>query len=177
MKYLPIDPTKRAKPYPKGKGEYYVLMQWPARLVILDEDFRFCDPGLQTIPEIEMKDATNGAVPMHVDVEEEQEGYGAVPMHADVEEEQEGDASVPMHVDMVDVADTVDAEEDLGDGSGPSIEESAPGPVESMRPASTCPRSGGLRRSARLAHSGVGSNFTPSGRRFSMRLRSLQKET
>ena len=84
---------------------------------------------------------------------------------------------VDVVVGVVDVLVEEDVEEDVGDGAGPSIEESGPGPVESMRPASTRPRSGGLRRSARLAHSGLGSNFTPSGRRFSMRLRSLQKET
>ena len=36
MKYLPIDPTKRVEPYPKGKGEYFVLMQRTARLVVLN---------------------------------------------------------------------------------------------------------------------------------------------
>jgi hypothetical protein len=158
MKYLPIDPTKRAEPYPKGKGEYFVLMQRTARLVILNEDFRFRQPGLQTIPEMDMEEDGD---PMDVDMD-------VVDMDVDVDV-----------VLLPDVEEHVedDTEDDIGDGAGPSIEESGPGPVESMRPVSTRPRSGGLRRSARLAHSGLGSNFTPSGRRFSMRLRSLQKET
>ena len=97
---------------------------------------------------------------------------------ADLEDE---DAMGVVDAVVVGVVDDVvqeDMEEEgIGDGAGASLEESGPGPVESMRPASTRPRSGGLRRSPRLAHSGLGSNFTPSGRRFSMRLRSLQNET
>lgn len=105
-----------------------------------------------------------------------EEANAADPMDVvDLEEDAMGvvDAVVVGVVDDVVLEEDFLLEEDVGDGAGPSFEESGPGPVESMRPASTRRRSGGLRRSARLAHSGLGSNFTPSGRRFSMRLRSL----
>ena len=179
MKYLPIDPTKRVEPYPKGKGEYFVLMQRTARLVILNEDFRFRQPGLQTIPEMDTEEdaAKNAASPMDVDVDVMDMEEDGDPMDVDMDVvDMDEDVVVLLLLDVEEHVED-DAEDDIGDGAGPSIEESGPGPVESMRPASTRPRSGGLRRSARLAHSGLGSNFTPSGRRFSMRLRSLQKET
>lgn len=179
MKYLPIDPTKRVEPYPKGKGEYFVLMQRTARLVTLNEDFRFRQPGLQTIPEMDTEEdaAKNAASPMDVDVDVMDMEEDGDPMDVDMDVvDMDEDVVVVLLLDVEEHVED-DAEDDIGDGAGPSIEESGPGPVESMRPASTRPRSGGLRRSARLAHSGLGSNFTPSGRRFSMRLRSLQKET